>query len=261
MAGSCRPSWPPDEAGACKHCPPDDDCRTRRTVGCDTWCPGGHTEHCTGKGKKKKGDRLIFSTKHRTRPPGDTYLGPGLHAPHALAALVVAVLSHRRLLVVIAGTARCPVLVATCHLAALHGRVPAVAAGLVAQRPLALGPLRTGLVAAALERVGHLQAVGGALWIIHDIESFAAVATGTGGVASATGTFGLCLSMAAQRTPLGNKKIRKIKFPLFFPTKHKISSIKTEERRLWLLKYLIVFLILWSHCGRTKGSPEACAFG
>lgn len=98
-----------------------------------------------------------------------THLWPGLHTPHALAALVVAFLARRGLFILVAGAARSAVFVATAHLPPLHGRVASMATRLLAQRPLALGPVRTGLIAAALERVGHIQPLGHALWILHDI--------------------------------------------------------------------------------------------
>lgn len=102
-----------------------------------------------------------------------TYLRPGLHTPDALAALVVAFLPCRRPLVLIAGGARAAVLIPAVDLAPLHGRVAAVAARLVAESPLALGPVRTGLVAAALERVGHVQPLATALRILDDVDDAA----------------------------------------------------------------------------------------
>jgi len=159
-----------------------------------------------------------------------TYLGPGLHAPHALAALVVALLPHRRPLVLVAGTAHRTIVVATGHLAALDGRVPAVAAGSLAGRPLRLAPLRTGLVAAAPEQIGQLQAVGGALGVIH-------IQDVVFGVVAAPG---LCLfPLTAHRASLGIgvdvrwKKMSKI--PLVY--------LKVG---VGLLKYLVLLLILSS---------------
>lgn len=118
---------------------------------------------------KKTTKKIAFAINKRCGQVGNgtgagcTHLRPGLHTPHALAALVVAFLACRGLFILIACAARAAVLVATVHRASLHRRVAALATRLLAQRPLALGPVRTGLIAAALERVGHIQPLGHAL--------------------------------------------------------------------------------------------------
>lgn len=236
--------------------------------------------HCvTNPQKKNNRKKIAFAINKRCGQVGNgtgagcTHLRPGLHTPHALAALVVAFLACRGLFILIACAARAAVLVATVHRASLHRSVAALATRLLAQRPLALGPVRTGLIAAALERVGHIQPLGHALWVLHDIHvhspvSASCCAARAAGIAGAAVAFSvaiwhrhrLCfLTPAAQRAALwGGAEVQETKlccichFSFLGIKNNGIGQAECGRERqrgagsgqCWLLKYLNLFLIL-----------------